>query len=199
MKNKIIGFAIAAITLAACNNNNAADTKQTEVKNDTPATSTVQKVADTTVTPTTAAFPAKEILAGYLQVKNALTKDNGKEAATAGNAIVATLATVDMKSISAEKMKSYMDIADDLKENAEHIGANAGKLDHQREHFVMLSKDIADLVKTFGNGGQTLYKDFCPMANDGKGAVWISEMKGIKNPYLGKAMPTCGSVKETIQ
>lgn len=92
-----------------------------------------------------------------------------------------------------------MDIADDLKENAEHIGANADKLAHQREHFVMLSKDIADLVKTFGNGGQTLYKDFCPMANDGKGAVWISEMKEIKNPYFGKALPTCGSVKETIQ
>lgn len=199
MTNIILSVAIAAASLTSCNNNNAADTKQTEVKNDTPVTSAVQKVADTTVTPTTAAFPVKEILAGYLQLKNALTKDNGKEAATAGNAIVATLATVDMKSISAEKMKSYMDIADDLKEHAEHIGANAGKIEHQREHFVMLSKDIADLVKTFGNGGQTLYKDFCPMANDGKGAVWISEMKEIKNPYFGKAMATCGSVKETIQ
>ena len=199
MTNIILSVAIATASLTSCNNNNAADTKQIEVKNDTPATSTVQKVADTTVTPTTAAFPVKEILAGYLQVKNALTKDNGKEAATAGNAIVATLATVDMKSISAEKMKSYMDIADDLKEHAEHIGANEGKIAHQREHFVMLSKDIADLVKTFGNGGQTLYKDFCPMANDGKGAVWISEMKEIKNPYFGKAMATCGSVKETIK
>ncbi|MBK8712107.1 MAG: DUF3347 domain-containing protein [Niastella sp.] len=199
MTNLILSIAIATASLTSCNNNNATDTKQTEVKNDTPVTSAVQKVADTTVTPTTATFPVKEILASYLQLKNALTKDNGKEAATAGNAIVATLATVDMKSISAAQMKSYMDIADDLKENAEHIGANAGKLDHQREHFVMLSKDITDLIKTFGNGGQTLYKDFCPMANDGKGAVWISEMKEIKNPYFGKAMATCGSVKETIQ
>ena len=58
-----------------------------------------------------------------------------------------------MKSLSAEQMKSYMDIADDLKEHAEHIGANAGKIEHQREHFVMLSNDIADLIKTFGNGG----------------------------------------------
>ena len=199
MTNIILSIAIATASLTSCNNNNAADTKQTEVKNDTPVTSAIQKVADTTVTPTIVAFPVKEILTGYLQLKNALTKDNGKEAATAGNAIVATLATVDMKSIPAEKMKSYMDIADDLKEHAEHIGANASKIEHQREHFVMLSKDIADLVKNFGNGGQTLYKDFCPMANDGKGAVWISEMKEIKNPYFGKAMATCGSVKETIQ
>ncbi|HQW84517.1 MAG TPA: DUF3347 domain-containing protein [Ferruginibacter sp.] len=199
MTNIILGFAIAASSLTACNNNNAADTKQTEVKNNTPVVNTVQKVSDTTNAPATVVFPIKEIIAGYLQLKNALTKDNGKDAATAGNAIVATLATVDMKSIPADKMKSYMDIADDLKEHAEHIGANAGKIAHQREHFVMFSKDIADLVKTFGNGGQTLYKDFCPMANDGKGATWISELKEIKNPYFGKAMQTCGSVKETIQ
>ena len=63
----------------------------------------------------------------------------------------------------------------------------------------MLSKDIADLIKTFGTGGQTLYKDFCPMASDGKGAIWISEVKEIKNPYLGSKMPECGSVKETIK
>ena len=168
MTNIILGFAIAASSLVACNNNKAADTKQPEFKNDTATATTEKKVADTTITPATVVFSAKEIIAGYLQLKNALAKDNGKDAAAAGNAIVATLATVDMKSLSKEQMKSYMDIADDLKEHAEHIGANAGKLDHQREHFVMLSKDVADLIKTFGNGGQTLYKDYCPMANDGK-------------------------------
>ena len=37
------------------------------------------------------------------------------------------------------------------------------------------------------------------MANDKKGAFWISESKEIKNPYLGKKMPTCGEVKEEIK
>ena len=198
MTNLILGFALAASSLTACNNNNTADTKQTEVTNDAPV-SAVQKAPDTTVTPTTVAFPTKEIIAGYLQLKNALVKDNGKDAAGAGNAIVATLATVDMKSLSKEQMKSYMDLADDLKEHAEHIGANAGKIEHQREHFVMLSKDVADLIKTFGNGGQTLYKDYCPMANDGKGAFWLSQENKVKNPYYGKSMLTCGSVKETLK
>lgn len=87
----------------------------------------------------------------------------------------------------------------DAREHAEHIGKNGGNIAHQREHYVMLSKDIADLIKTFGSGGQTLYKDFCPMANDGKGAIWISEVKEIKNPYLGSKMPTCGSMKQEIK
>ena len=55
-----------------------------------------------------------------------------------------------------------------------------------------------DMVKAFG-GGQLLYQDFCPMYNNQKGAAWLSETKEIKNPYLGKKMPTCGSVKEEIK
>ncbi len=140
-------------------------------------------------------FSITEIVTNYLKMKNALTKDDGKEAANAGNTIVAALAKLDMKSLSKEQMKSYMDVADDAKEHAEHIGANAGKLDHQREHFALLSKDVADLVKTFGSS-QKLYQDFCPMYDDGKGAIWISEFKEIKNPYFGNKMISCGSVKK---
>ena len=112
--------------------------------------------------------------------------------------MLASFSNSDTKTLSAEQVKTFNDIADDAKEHAEHISANGGNIKHQREHFILLSKDIADLTKTFGNGGQTLYKDFCPMANDGKGAIWVSEVKDIKNPYFGKEMSTCGSVKETI-
>jgi len=203
MKNIIIGVAIATTTLVACNSGNdkTADAKQNDIHTDT-SMAMHQQTTDITTSQTatsTAAFPTIEILAGYLQLKNALAKDNGQDAAAAGNAMVATLAKVDMKTIPEQQMKSYMDVADDIKEHAEHIGANGGKIEHQREHFIMMSKDIADLVKTFGNGGQTLYKDFCPMANDGKGAIWLSEVKEIKNPYLGSKMPDCGTVKETIK
>lgn len=202
MKNSIIGVMIIAASLVACNNT---DNKTTDVKQtDTSMAKTSAVAQGTVAAPSTApangsTIPAREILGGYLQLKNALTNDNGSDAAAAGKTMVATLAAVDMKGLSKAQMKSYMEIADDMKEHAEHIGANAGKIAHQREHFIMLSKDMADLVKDFGNGGQTLYKDFCPMANDGKGAIWISEVKAIKNPYLGNKMPDCGSVKETIK
>ena len=206
MKKIILGLAIVATTLAACNNGNnkTPDNVKSDANSDTSVVGTENADKDTTQAQQTATAsannsPAKEIIANYLQLKNALGKDNGNDAAAAGNKLVATLATVDMKTMPGAQMKSYMEIADDIKEHSEHIGANAGKIAHQREHFIMLSKDMADLVKTFGNGGQTLYKDFCPMANEGKGATWISEVKEIKNPYLGSKMPTCGTVQETIK
>ena len=65
---------------------------------------------------------------------------------------------------------------------------------------ITMDKHIAlsDLQKAFG-GGQALYYDYFPMYNKGKDGYWISEVKDIKNPYLGKAMPTCGSVKEELK
>ena len=133
-----------------------------------------------------------------MQLKNAFTKDNTNDAATAANTLEDKFKNFNKTTLSAAQKKTFEDIADDAGEHAEHIGKNGGNIAHQREHFEMLSKDMYDLVKAFA-AGQVLYKDFCPMYNKGKGAFWISETKKIQNPYLGKAMPTCGSIKEEIK
>lgn len=142
-------------------------------------------------------FSIDKIVTDYLALKNALTKDDSKATAKAGKTLYATFNAVKTNTIDAKQKKDYLDIAESAKEHAEHIGDNAGKLDHQREHFVLLSKDINDLIKRFGST-QKLYQDFCPMADEGKGAIWISEVKDIKNPYFGSKMLTCGSIKKTL-
>lgn len=178
---------LIATIFAACNNNSSkAGSDSVTARQDTPA-----------VTATQTTSPVKDILAGYLQLKNALANDNGNDAATAGNAMVNAFQKFDKSALTAAQKKTYEAIEDDAREHAEHIGKNASNVPHQREHFDMLSKDMYELVKTFG-GGQALYQDYCPMFNDGKGATWLSEVKEIKNPYLGKKMPTCGSVKEVL-
>jgi hypothetical protein len=62
----------------------------------------------------------------------------------------------------------------------------------------MLSEDVYDLVKNFG-AGQPIYHDHCPMYNENKGAMWLSEMKEVKNPFYGAEMLTCGTVEEVIK
>ena len=161
------------------------------------ATTTIPVAETTTTSVAQTPFSTNEIVNNYLTLKNALTKDDAKSAGIAAKVLYATINAVNVNDIDAKLKKEYIDIADDAKEHAEHIGANADKIDHQREHFVMLSKDINDLIKTFGTK-QKLYQDFCPMANEGKGAIWISEVKDIKNPYQGSKMLTCGSMKKAL-
>lgn len=169
-------------------------------QNDTDSTmalidATAKKTEQQEVKEVSQNFSIAPIVKDYLVLKNALVADNDRAAANAGKQLFANLNKVDLKTIPANKHKEFMDIFENAKENAEHIGDNAGKIDHQREHLASLSKDVSDLIALFGTT-QKLYQDYCPMYNDGKGAVWISEAKAIKNPYYGNQMLTCGSVKK---
>ena len=137
------------------------------------------------------------ILSAYLQLKNGLVKDNSNQAAIAAMALHAAFESFNKTALADSQRIKFEDIREEASEHAEHIGKNSGNIAHQRMHFASLSEDIYDLVKIFGVT-QTLYKDFCPMYDDGKGASWISESMEIKNPY-GKSMSTCGIVKEEIK
>ncbi|NOY49319.1 MAG: DUF3347 domain-containing protein [Chlorobi bacterium] len=135
------------------------------------------------------------IIDSYLQIKNALVKDNNDGAAAGGKALLTAFSKFDMSGLTEDQHKEYMEILEDAKEQAEHIIKSP--IDHQREHFEVLSTDINDLIALVGTD-KTLYQDFCPMANDGNGAIWLSEVKDIKNPFFGSKMLKCGKVQKQI-
>jgi uncharacterized protein DUF3347 len=196
MKNLIIGIAAAAISFIACNSANTTHDTSNDSSASNPQMGKVEP--DSAIADQKAQAPVKKIIAAYLHLKNALTKDDSKEAASAGNELTQAFKKIDKSSLGVEQKKVFEDVEADAKEHGEHIGSNGGNIKHQREHFDILSKDMYDLVKGLGPG-QTLYQDFCPMYNNKKGATWLSETKEIQNPYLGKEMPTCGDVKEEIK
>lgn len=193
MKALILGFAIAALSITACNNDSNSSKEKTKNDNDTTV---ANNQAATTQTNQTASVD--EVLNNYLELKNALVNDNANNAADAGKKMMEGLQKMDAATLNVDQKKVYDDVKDDMKEHAEHISTNAGKIEHQREHFDVLSKDMYDFVKAM-KPSKTLYLDHCPMYNDNKGANWLSETKEIKNPYLGKKMPDCGTVKEEIK
>lgn len=139
------------------------------------------------------------VLAAYYGVKDALVGDNPKLAATQAKALKTALGAIDTKNWTPKQRVAYDVVAKKLDTDAEHIGDNAGKIDHQREHFITLSSNMSSIVKSLKINEEATYLQFCPMANDGKGAYWLSKDNKVKNPYYGKSMLTCGSVKETLK
>ncbi len=135
------------------------------------------------------------IVDAYLQIKNALVADDKEAAAKGGAALLTAFSKFNMASLKGDTHKEYMDILENAKEQVQHIIKSP--IDHQREHFEVLSTDINDLIALLGTD-KTLYEDFCPMANDGKGAIWLSEIKDIKNPFFGSKMLKCGKVQKQI-
>lgn len=189
----IAAVALIAISTSGCNGNNNSSRDNSKITGasvaQAPATATEIRNSST---------PLGAVTAAYLQIKDGLANDNANDAAAGGKAFGDALAKVDKAAMSPEQKKSFEDIADDAKEMAEHISTNGDRIAHQREHFDMLSKDMYDLVKSLG-AAQPLYQEFCPMYNNKKGASWLSETKDIKNPYMGKKMATCGTLKEEIK
>lgn len=191
MKQIIIVFATTMLAFAACNDSNTsgeAATKDTAIAPPSASAAPSQSTAT----------PIQGIITGYLHLKNALAADNGKDAAIAGTEILNAMGKTDSTIFTVGQKKIYASVAGDVKENAEHINANADNIAHQREHFELLSTKVYDLVKAFG-GGRQLYYEHCPMAFDGKGASWVSELEEIKNPYFGSEMLECGEVKERLK
>ncbi|WGF92395.1 DUF3347 domain-containing protein [Aequorivita marisscotiae] len=186
MKN--LRMSIAAVLLLAVSFTNAQEKKKMnhdheDMKMDHSKMTTMKNDAKT-----------ETILSDYFNLKNALVADDTKKAAQAGSKLVVSLKAFDTDSYSKENQEELEDIIDDAVEHAEHISESA--IDHQREHFKTLSKDITDLVAITGTKN-TLYQQFCPMYD--KGSAWLSTSKEVKNPYYGSRMLKCGKVQKTIQ
>lgn len=139
-----------------------------------------------------------ELYSHYTHLTFALSGDDDKEAVSAAKGILASFPKIDKNGFSDEQKKEFAELEASIREHAEHIADNAGNIDHQREHLDIMSADFYDLLKDFGTP-KPVYKVFCPMYNDKKGAFWLSDSREIKNPYYGKEMLSCGEVQEEIK
>ena len=141
--------------------------------------------------------PIGKVLSAYLNMKNALAADDAKTASTSAKTMLDEIAKVPMDKMSSEQHTVWMKYMKKLSYDATHI-SEVAELDHDREHFTSLSKNMYAVLKAFPTA-TPIYYQFCPMAGDGKGAYWLSTDEKIHNPYYGDKMNGCPSTKETIQ
>jgi hypothetical protein len=143
------------------------------------------------------ASPLKLVFDNYFSLKDALVKTDGNLAATHAGKLLAAIQNVKMEDLKTEEHAVWMKVMKNLATDAEHISITKD-IAHQRDHFMSLSKNMHELIKT-SKYEAPVYYQFCPMANDGKGANWLSLDHTIKNPYYGSQMLNCGKTVETIK
>lgn len=115
-----------------------------------------------------------------------------------------------MKSLKdAKKMKDdkeTKEVSEDVEQVTEHgtmlAAVNKASLAKDikgiRASFIVISNQLVESAKSHGYD-ETLFVQFCPMADSNKGAYWLSTKKDILNPYFGSMMLKCGLTKETIK
>ena len=138
----------------------------------------------------------KPVVDSYIMLKDALVKTDGNLSAQSAKNLLATIELVKIADLNADLQETWTKVLNELKEDATHI-SETKEVVHQRDHFISLSKNMYSVIKISKLGVPVFYQ-FCPMANKGKGASWLSMEKQIRNPYYGSQMLSCGKVLETI-
>lgn len=137
------------------------------------------------------------VVDAYLRVHVALAAD--EDDPDAARALVDSLAAVDMGLLSGAAHGVWMEQLPGLRSAAESLAA-AQDLTARRALLAPLTDRLVGALKTFGyereHGEVSVFH--CPMAVDGEGADWLQEGNETNNPYLGTAMPRCGSLVEVL-
>ncbi len=134
------------------------------------------------------------VVTAYLDLKNALAADDGAAAEAKAKVLNTQIAAIQVKDLPAAQQATWKSYVDKLSFDSRHISETTA-IDHQREHFASLSKNMYAVIKASKANSADLYLQYCPM----KKASWLSDKNAIENPYYGKSMLDCGGVKETLK
>ena len=123
--------------------------------------------------------PVKSVYDHYLKIQSELAKDSVKSLDEHANAIAKAVKGDEMKMLSPEVAKQ-----------AETL-AKAKDLKTAREAFKPLSASLIKYLADNKAGKGTYHEAYCPMVK----ASWLQTEKTVVNPYMGKEMLTCGTLK----
>jgi len=142
-------------------------------------------------------YSLEKVYMAYFSLKDALTNDDGEAAQSASKSLFNKIASTDESKMNKDEKATWSKYKEKLSRDAASIKeVNENEL--QRKYFQSLSKNMYEVMKVIKNN-QTVYYQHCPMANEGKGANWLSLKSKINNPYYGASMSTCGKTVETLK
>ncbi|TDS11897.1 DUF3347 domain-containing protein [Sphingobacterium paludis] len=160
------------------------------------ASNTAAKPTDAEPAQVSAATALDKLMLPYVKLKNALVDANTQQAALAAKELDDNLRVFDSQALPAEQLTVWTKEGKNLTQAVATLRA-AQSIDLQRQQFSKLSHVLYKFVKA-GKKSGTIYYQFCPMYNDGKGAHWLSEKSAVENPYYGSEMLSCGKTVETL-
>ncbi len=140
----------------------------------------------------------RAVIDQYLVVQKLLADDNYKAVPDAATKGIGSLGRVDMGLVTGDDHIAWMKHSAELKSLFRAISETDG-IEPARMKFALLSEQIAALLTRFGVPNGKLYKAWCPMAFDNRGASWIQGEEEISNPYFGEMMLRCGEIKEVLK
>ena len=138
------------------------------------------------------------VVNNYLSLKDALVEDNFALAEETAEELENSLVQLEVSEFQASARDALESYKMELENNMENI-TSAEDISALRDQFDELSLVMIRLTQSFKPFNDKLYIQHCPMANNDKGADWLSLSEEIRNPYYGSAMLDCGEVLGSVE
>ncbi len=136
-----------------------------------------------------------DITFAYFAVQSALAQDNGEHAKHTSMVLGKLVRGVNLAGTENGALEKLLR---EIAKASENLGEPM-TIQKQREQFAALSSSVERLLGIAAPPPETkVYKVFCPMAFDNKGASWLQAGKEVMNPYFGSAMLHCGEVRKVF-
>ncbi len=134
----------------------------------------------------------------YFETHRGLSQDSLEGARSGAKRVQETLAAVDTGLLKGPALVEWMSQLEELNQSAGEV-ADAEDIGEARDAFPLLSNCLSLVAITFGTTGrEPIFRFYCSMAFDGRGAFWLQNRPDIENPYYGEAMLKCGKQIETL-
>lgn len=134
----------------------------------------------------------------YLNWKDALTNNNFEDAQKKADSMKSELGKINMSIFKGDTHNAWMDFQGSLSKSMEHVH-HYSDIEQLRKAFQSVSVTMIEMTNIFTPLGNTIYVQHCPMADNNKGADWLSKENEIRNPYFGSSMLKCGEVIKEIK
>ncbi len=139
----------------------------------------------------------EQIVAAYLSVTLALSRDDAPAAQQAARTLETTLKSAQLGELSGAAAGQWSRARSELGTRAAAIAA-ASDIAVQRRELLPLSVSLESTIRAFPSDQVgPLFRATCPMVEGGEGS-WLTRVEKIENPYWGAALFDCGEIQGKV-
>lgn len=199
MKTSILTTAIVAAFLSACDKKEAAKPAPAAAKMEAQSQDVARSEKPEFAAPDSFKAGIGKVYAGYLQIESALAQDDFPGAKSAFETMHVALHTLPKDGLDS-LARIQWDSLDGRMMMVLHPMAASKDIGAMRNNLGDFTPLMLDAIEKFGvAGSDPVFLFHCPMAKNGQGADWLQKDNSVRNPFYGKAMPQCGSLKKEVR
>lgn len=158
----------------------------------------VQQQPTDVALPDSAAAHVRGVVTAYLNVARALSRDDFEAVQTAATRLSAAVEKASLRDVPLPVGLAWNRQQRALQRATVQLNA-AQDLAQARTTLQPLTEALEAGVQALPEGTVgTLFRAFCPMAFNDRGATWLSRDDQIRNPYFGSTMFRCGEIQAQV-